>query len=55
MEKIDGRLSLRYAIADRMTSQGCVDCHNTHLLSPRRDFKLNDVMGGVVITIPLDR
>ena len=40
--------------ADRAVSKTCVDCHNTHLLSPRRDFKLNDVMGGVVITIPLD-
>ncbi len=40
--------------ADRAVSKACVTCHNTHLLSPRRDFKLNDVMGGIVITIPLD-
>ncbi len=40
--------------ADRAVSQACVSCHNTHLLSPKRDFKLNDVMGGIVITIPLD-
>ncbi len=40
--------------ADRAISKACVDCHNTHVLSPKRDFKLNDVMGGVVITIPLD-
>jgi Protein of unknown function (DUF3365) len=32
----------------------CVSCHNEHKDSPRRDFKLGDVMGGVVIRIPLD-
>ncbi|MEO6111480.1 MAG: DUF3365 domain-containing protein, partial [Nitrospiraceae bacterium] len=32
----------------------CIDCHNGHLLSPKRDFKLNDVMGGIAITIPLE-
>ncbi|MGH7166850.1 MAG: Tll0287-like domain-containing protein [Nitrospiraceae bacterium] len=40
--------------ADRAVSKACVSCHNTHLLSPKRDFQLNDVMGGIVITIPLD-
>ncbi len=40
--------------ADRAVSKACVSCHNTHLLSPKRDFKLNDVMGGIVITIPLE-
>lgn len=39
--------------ADRAVSKACVNCHNEHLLSPKRDFKLNDVMGGVVVTIPL--
>jgi len=39
---------------DLAVSQACVDCHNGHLLSPKRDFKLNDVMGGVAITIPLE-
>lgn len=39
--------------ADRASSQACVDCHNQHSNSPRRDFKLNDVMGGIVITFPV--
>lgn len=39
--------------ADRAVSQACVDCHNTHPNSPRRDFKLNDVMGGIIITFPV--
>ena len=41
--------------ADRAISKACVTCHNEHVLSPKRDFKLNDVMGGTVITIPLDQ
>jgi len=41
--------------ADRAIAKACIDCHNTHPLSPKRDFKLNDVMGAIVITIPLNR
>lgn len=40
--------------ADRAISNACVKCHNSHPLSPKRDFALNDVMGGMTITIPLD-
>jgi len=40
--------------ADRAVAQNCIDCHNHHMNSPRRDFKLNDVMGGIVITIPVE-
>jgi hypothetical protein len=40
--------------ADLAISSACVSCHNNHPLSPKRDFKLNDAMGGIAITIPLD-
>lgn len=40
--------------ADRALSPACVACHNSHPLSPKQDFKLNDVMGGIAITIPLE-
>lgn len=39
--------------ADRAVSQTCVDCHNSHPNSPRRDLKVNDVLGGIVITFPV--
>lgn len=39
--------------ADVAVSPACVTCHNTHGQSPRKDFKLGDVMGGIVIRIPL--
>jgi hypothetical protein len=41
--------------ADIAISNSCVECHNTHINSPKRDFKLKDVMGGIVITIPIAR
>lgn len=39
--------------ADRAVSQACVDCHNNHPNSPRRDMKLNDVLGGIIISFPV--
>ncbi len=45
----------RALYADRAVSQACVGCHNAHPKSPKRDFRLDDVMGGVVITIPLGK
>lgn len=41
--------------ADRAVTQACIGCHNAHPRSPKRDFKLNDVMGAIVITIPVER
>lgn len=37
--------------ADKAISKACVDCHNQHASSPRHDFALGDVMGGVVVRI----
>lgn len=39
---------------DRAVSGACVSCHNSHRLSPKRDFKINDVMGAIAITIPIE-
>jgi hypothetical protein len=38
---------------DKAVSQACVTCHNDHPNSPRRDFKLGSVMGGVVVRVPM--
>ena len=38
---------------DRAVTQACIGCHNAHPDSPKRDFKLNDVMGAIVISIEL--
>ena len=39
--------------ADKAISKACVDCHNNHPLSPKRDYKLNRVMGGIIISFPV--
>ena len=38
---------------DIAVAPACISCHNKHKDSPRTDFKLGEVMGGVVIRIPL--
>ena len=49
-----GKLKYFQAIyPDIAVASTCVECHNAHSRSPKRDFQLNDVMGGIVITIPL--
>jgi hypothetical protein len=52
----EGAEGAKYFIAaypDAATSQACVTCHNNHPQSRRQDFKLGDVMGGLVVRIPL--
>ncbi|MCT4556319.1 MAG: DUF3365 domain-containing protein [Pelagimonas sp.] len=39
---------------DISVAEACSSCHNEHKDSPRTDFKGGDVMGGVVIRIPMD-
>lgn len=53
-EVYKGRESIRYMIPDIATSQTCVDCHNANPSSPKRDYKIGDVMGGLEIVIPIE-
>ncbi|MGZ0172670.1 MAG: response regulator [Planctomycetales bacterium] len=52
-EEVDGKPLLRYAIADRMRAS-CVECHNSHPDSPKRDWKDGDVRGVIEVSLPLD-
>ena len=47
--KAGHRLIFRAVYADKAVSKACVKLHNSHPSSPRKDFKLNDVMGGIII------
>jgi len=53
-EMLGGRSYFTAVYADRATLPSCIECHNHHPRSPRRDFKLNDVMGGIVVRVPLE-
>lgn len=39
--------------ADRAVAMACVACHNNHPLSAKRDYKLYDVIGGIIISFPV--
>ena len=39
---------------DIAVSKACINCHNTHILSGKRDRNVGDVMGGVIISFPLE-
>ena len=52
--EIGGRKYFQAIYPDFAVSPACVICHNNHPNSPKRDFKLNDVMGGIVMTLPLE-
>ncbi len=51
---LEGRKYFRAIFPDRAVSRACINCHNAHEDSPKRDFKLNDIMGGLEILIPLE-
>ncbi len=38
---------------DRGVVDACIKCHNDHKDSPRKDFRIGDVMGGVVIRVKM--
>lgn len=52
-ETLGGKKYFTAVYADVAVAGPCVSCHNAHKDSPRKDFKLGDVMGGVVIRLPM--
>ena len=49
----NGIFTLRYATPDVAGAEACVKCHNSHEDSPKKDFKLGEVMGILVVNIPI--
>jgi sigma-B regulation protein RsbU (phosphoserine phosphatase) len=54
-DTVEGRAVMRVLLADLASSASCVSCHNAHPQSPKRDFRLNDLMGGLEVIIPMDQ
>ncbi|HNP59896.1 MAG TPA: ATP-binding protein [Nitrospirales bacterium] len=52
-EQVDGRESLRFAKADRMQKE-CVECHNRHPDSPKRDWQIGQVGGLLEVVYPIN-
>lgn len=53
-EELGGTNYFTAVYPDVAVAEACVRCHNDHKDTPRTDFKVGDVMGGVVIRIPLE-
>ncbi len=49
----EGRLSMRYVSADVM-GESCVACHNSHPETPKDDWVVGDVRGGIEVIVPVD-
>lgn len=52
-ETLGGTTYFTAVYPDVAVSDACTSCHNEHKDSPKTDFKLGEVMGGVVIRVPL--
>lgn len=52
-ETLGGKKYFTAIYADTAVSPACVSCHNKHKDTPKTDFKLGEVMGGVVIRVPI--
>ena len=53
-EILGGQKYFTAVYPDIAVSKACVTCHNDHLDSPKKDFKIGDTMGGLVIRIPIE-
>lgn len=52
-ETLGGKKYFTAVYPDPAVAPACVTCHNDHKDSPKKDFKLGDTMGGVVIRVPM--
>ncbi|TKS60926.1 MAG: hypothetical protein EWM72_00913 [Nitrospira sp.] len=55
IDTMEGRAFMRVMMSDMASAQSCVDCHNAHPESPKHDFKLHDLMGGLEVIMPIDQ
>lgn len=52
-EELGGKRYFTAVYPDKAVAEACVQCHNEHKDSPRKDFKKGEVMGAVVIRLAL--
>src|SRR5258708_4308559 len=50
----DDKHIVRVAVADTMSAQSCVNCHNSDARSPKTDWKLGDVRGVLEVSSIID-
>jgi hypothetical protein len=52
-ETLGGKKFFTAVYADKAVARACITCHNDHKDTPRRDFKMSETMGGVVVRLPM--
>lgn len=52
---VKGNVYFHAIYPDIAVSKGCAACHNAHPESPKRNFQKGDVMGGIMVTVPLGK
>jgi hypothetical protein len=52
-EELNGVTYFTAVYPDVAVAEACTSCHNDHKDTPKTDFAIGDVMGGVVIRVPL--
>lgn len=55
VDTVEGQGRLRFMGPDLVSVEACATCHNAHPDSPRTDFELGDVIGGLLVEVPLDK
>jgi hypothetical protein len=53
-ESLGGRRYFTAVYAEVAEVTACADCHNRSPGSPKKDFKTGEVMGGLVVRVPLE-
>ena len=55
IDRLNGEETVRVAIADRMVNQACVNCHNKHPDSPKKDWQVGDLRGVLEVDTSIER
>ena len=57
-QEVGGQAYFSAMYPDKAIAEACVTCHNTHPVHleryPDKQFEMGEVMGGVVINIPVE-
>ncbi|MEC4802726.1 MAG: DUF3365 domain-containing protein [Jaaginema sp. PMC 1079.18] len=57
-QEIGGQQYFSAVYPDKAVAEACVSCHNTHPVHmeryPDKQFEMGDVMGGIIINLPID-
>ncbi|MFN3201029.1 MAG: methyl-accepting chemotaxis protein [Bradymonadia bacterium] len=51
---MDGKERVRVAIPDKMVAEACVNCHNTHPLTPKTGWAMGDIRGVLEVDTVID-